>query len=315
MRILYITTPSKMGDCLADGVFYGLRKKLGADVVDFPKNDLMYKGCEVPEEEIYGRGWLLWKTLDEVERPMTDVFVDMFQNKYDVVIFSDIVRSQDSYTHFNVFKYFEATKAKFVFLDGTDDGHPTVVDAFHKGIYFKRDNPYKYPEINYIGLSIPEDKILKDKPHKTRMFTTHVQCREAYNIEWIKDNCTPNPIFTKAEDYYKDLASSKYGITMKKSGWDTPRHMENAANWAVNCIWSQGWEWDNVDFYHRDPQTHPLGFKDMENCIIWDTAEDLVQKIQKVEGNGLYNKLSEASHEWVKTKTCEKCAEYVLSKL
>ena len=92
---------------------------------------------------------------------------------------------------------------------------------------------------------------------------------------------------------------------MKKSGWDTPRHMENAANWAVNCIYKGD---------EKLPEVHPLGFKDMENCIIWHTASELKEKTERVDKEG-YDKMSQASHDWVLTKTCEKMADYVMSKI
>ncbi len=301
MNILYITTPQE--DYLSDSVFYGLRQKLGADVVDYPKKECMYQNYG--EKELYGFGFTLWKKLEDIEIDRKDPFAQMFEGAFDYVIFSDIYRQQSVFAHFTVFDWFDLTpkKTKFVFLDGSDDGFPTVYDAIQRGTYFKRDNPFHY-SIKTIGLSIPACHLLKEKPIKTRLFTTHVQCEEAFKIQEVKDSCTKKKAFDTEEKYFQDLTTSLYGITMRKSGWDTPRHMEHASKWVVNCIW-------RLD--EKDPTVHPF-WKDGENCIGWTTADELSAKIFSMTA-GAYEKLQQGSVEWMKTKTCEAMVEYLLENI
>jgi hypothetical protein len=313
MKILYLTTPAE--DYLGDNILYGLRQKYGSDVIDYPKKEVMYSSCQKPNHEIYGNGFTLYKRLPEVTIDRSDdVMGLMFGNQFDLVVFSDIWRMQQVFAHFTVYRYFEKTKAKFAFLDGTDDGFPTIYDAFHRGTYFKRDNPFRYPEIKIIGLSIPAAKLLKAKPEKKKQFTRYVQCDEAYKLDVIQQHSSTKR-FESEDEYYQDLADSRYGITMKKSGWDVPRHMENASQWAVNCIYAKGWEWDGVDWEARDSSTHPLGLIDMQNCIVWHDAKELDEKIGIIESTGVYSQLSESSRAWVETKTCEAMTDYFLKNI
>lgn len=304
MKILYLTTPGE--DYLSDSVFYGLRMRLGADVVEYPKKDIMYVDQGKPSDQIYGFGFTLWKKLEDIEVDRTDPFADMFEGKFDVVIFSDIFRQQPLFAHFTVFDWFSMTSARFAFLDGSDDGFPTVYDALVRGTYFKRENPFHYPGMKNIGLSIPKNIGLLERPIKTRLFATYVQCPEAYNLEWIKNNCTKDRVFFTEKDYYADLAISKYGVTMRKSGWDVPRHMENAAHYVVNCLYQ---------FSTKHPDVQPKGFVDMQNCVMWDSPEELKEKIDRIEREGLYEALSQGSRDWFETKTCESVADYVLKEI
>ena len=217
----------------------------------------------------------------------------------------DIYRQQSVFAHFTVFDWFSLTKAKFVFLDGSDDGFPTVYDATHRGVYFKRDNPFGY-SLKKIGLSIPSFHLLQEAPLKTQLFSTHVQCEEAFQIQEVQDRCTNKRVFDTEEQYFQDLTASKYGITMRKSGWDTPRHMENASKWVVNCIW-------RLD--EKDPRAHPF-WEDGKNCIGCNTAGELINKVKSIESTpGAYEKLQQGSVEWMKTKTCEAMANYVLENI
>jgi hypothetical protein len=313
MKILYITTD--MEDYLSDGILYGLRMKYGSDVIDFPKKESMYEGGKNIVD--YGGGFTLWGLLPNILIDRENMQERVDNNEFDVIVFSDIYRQQEPFSHWTVFLLFENCKIagkKLVFLDGTDDGKPTVYDALHWGTYFKRENPFKYNGIKIIGLSIPEEKILTEKPIKTKTFARYCQVDEAYTIPQIKEQCSKER-FIKEEEYYADLAASKYGLGMKKSGWDTPRFMEYAANWCVPCIYTKGWKWDGKTWYDKPKETHPLGLVDMENCILWDDPKMLMDKIERIEGNGTYNKISKGANDWVKTKTCEVMADYVMNNI
>lgn len=311
MKILYVTKTQE--DCLSDNILYGLRQKFGADLVDFPRKDVMYENCQIPNEEIYGRGFTMWKKLPDIPIDRENIYDRVVANEFDYIFLSSIFRMQDLFAQWTVYNVFRDIKSKFVFLDGEDDGFPTVYDATKRGVYFKRDNPFNYKEIKIIGLSIPEARLLKEKPTKTRLFTTHVQCEEAFRINVIRDFSTPKGPFTKEEDYYHDLAISKFGITMKKSGWDVPRHMENASQWTVNCIYNRAH--DQTTWADKPKNVHPLGLEDMKNCVIWDTPEELVAKVQKIETENLYDQIQRGSYDWAKGKTCEAMTDYVLKNI
>jgi hypothetical protein len=305
MKILYLTTSD--ADYLQDGILYGLRTKFGADVIDFPKKQIMYQAKG--NDDIYGRGFTLYGNLDDIKVDREGVW-DNLNEGFDYIFVSSIYRQQLLFSHYRNYGMFKNIKTKWVFLDGEDDGFPCVVDATHFGTYFKRENPFNYEGVEGIGLSIPARKMLNEAPLKRKTFTTHVQSKEAYQIPDVAQNCTDKAPFATESEYYHDLSISKYGITMKKSGWDVPRHMENAGHYVVNCI--QNRAWDGTTWADK-PDVHPLGLKDMENCIIWDTPEELMQKIEIANKN--YDQISEASRRWADTKTCEAMTDYVLSKI
>lgn len=306
MKILYLTT--KDADYLQDNILYGLRRKFGAGLVDYPKKELLYKA--EGNQDIYGRGFTLYGNLDDIKIDREDTWNSLSNGSFDYVFMSSIYRQQFIFAHYRNYGMFKNMNTKWVFLDGEDDGFPAIVDATHYGTYFKRENPFNYPGIKNIGLSIPKEKMLQIRPVKTKTFTLHVQCKEAYMVQEVMDNCTDDAPFATEGEYYNDLSKSKYGITMKKSGWDVPRHIENAGHYAVNCIYNRAW--DNTTWEDK-PDVHPKGLVDMENCIIWDTPEELEQKIK--EANKKYDTISWASRAWANTKTCEDMAEYVLKNI
>lgn len=307
MRILFFTTGGD--DYLQDSILYGLKKKFGKDVVDYPQKKILQKS--VGNKDIYGRGFTLYGNLPYEKECEGSVYDDWNDGKFDITIFGGIYRQQYDLAYYRNYGQFKNIKTKWAFLDGEDDGFGCIADATHFGTYFKRENPFNYPGVKIIGLSIPAEKMLLERPQKTKTFTTHVQCRDAYLVQEVIDNCTENPLWVKEGEYYNDLAKSKYGITMKKSGWDVPRQMENAAHFVVNCIYNRAW--DNTTWADKPKEVHPLGLVDMENCIIWDTPDELVEKIRIADT--YYDKISKASRDWASTKTCEYMTNYFLKNI
>jgi hypothetical protein len=72
-----------------------------------------------------------------------------------------------------------------------------------------------------ISFSIPEKKIVKDIPIKTRDFA-HI----------IPGNISTY-IYSNEDDYYKGYQSSYFAVTTKKGGWDCLRHYEILANGCI----------------------------------------------------------------------------------
>lgn len=307
MKILYITSNGE--DYLQDGILYGLRKRFGENLVDYPKKEVLYKSKG--NMDIYGKGFTLWGNLDDIKVDRDDMYEKLQAGIFDVVVFSSIYRQQPVFAEYVNHKLFEIIPTKWVFLDGEDDGFPSVGGPEFWGTYFKRENPHNNPRIKIVGLSIPAEKMLTEPPKKTKPFATHVQCREAYLLQEVMDNCTENPVFAHEQDYYWDLSCSKYGITMKKSGWDVPRHVENASHYVVNCIFNRAW--DGSTWADKPAIVHPLGLEDMKNCIIWDTPEELAAKIKEADKN--YERISEASRRWADQKSCEYMSDYILKNI
>jgi hypothetical protein len=193
-------------------------------------------------------------------------------------------------------------------------GRPQVGSEFYepaieKVNYFKReksDHMCSTRTAHPIWFSIPARKIRDKLPEKTQTYQTHVQCKVAYGIEKIAENSTTEPIFDSESAYYDDLAASRYGITMKKAGWECMRHYEIAANWAVPCFYK---------LHQKPTECAPHGLKDMYNCIVFDSADELKQKINYIDNTGQYPELQHRAVDWVTERTCRKTADYVLDVL
>lgn len=70
-----------------------------------------------------------------------------------------------------------------------------------------------------ISFSIPESKIVKHVPNKTKLFADYKP-----GVSYI---------FSKEEEYYKGYQEAVFGYTRKKVGWDCLRHYEILANGCI----------------------------------------------------------------------------------
>lgn len=71
-------------------------------------------------------------------------------------------------------------------------------------------------------------------------------------------------------EYLNTLARSKFSVALAGAGEDTLRHWEIASQGSVLCM-------------ERQSITINNAFKDGENCIIFDSVEELISKIKKYE--------------------------------
>jgi len=72
-----------------------------------------------------------------------------------------------------------------------------------------------------ITFSIPEEKILKAIPNKTKILSRMIPGKPSTYI------------YNNEEDYYNQYKESYFAITTKKAGWDCLRHYEILANGCI----------------------------------------------------------------------------------
>ena len=106
--------------------------------------------------------------------------------------------------------------------------------------------------------------------------------------------------------YYEDIAISRYGITMKKGGWDCMRHYELAANGTVPCFYQLS---------KKPKHCAPHGLVDLENVITFNSAEELTDKIDHANRSGMYSSLQANAMNWAKQNSCESIAEKLICDL
>lgn len=307
-RILLLTTPEQ--DYLQDQVLYGLRMLLGADLVDLPRKDVMYRSSARPSASLYGRGFTLWKLLEdiEVERPAPSDLTRFAG--FDAVVFGSIRRQKEWFWRL-LRASGGALRGRLAFLDGADKPR-LFLPATLLGRYYKRERGRLGGALaRSISFSIPACKLVPDPGagggiSRRRRFASHVQCDVAYELPEIRAACARDYLFGSEDDYRRDLQESLFGITMKKAGWDCMRHYEIAANGAVPCFFE----------LRRKPRpSAPSGLVDMHNCVAFDTARELEDKTARLVREGAYAAVQASAWQWARDRTCENVARQLLEEL
>ena len=318
-RILFLT--ANVEDYLSDSLFHGLRTLLGDRVVDYPKSEIAYSTYgEERIQTLYGHGFTLYGLLPDLPIERHDLLDRIHEHLFDVVIFGDIWR------RFGLFvELFPALrKTRAVALDGNDSElvYPyapkwwrrpqwwTLPRADRRLTYFKRELTGRsralrlllgFPQLHPISFSIPEEKIVAEPPQKRNDFASHVVDPE------VADRLgrgTTSYSFDREEDYYRDLAEARYGITTKRAGWDCMRHYEIAANGTVPCF---------RDLDRRPPECAPHGLTD-QNCVPYRDYDDLVRKLDAIDDER-YAALQAGALAWAHAHTTRRRAQEFLGVL
>ena len=326
-RILYFTSPST--DYLADSILHGLRNLCGQDLVDYPKCEVLYKGCELSASAyLHGKGFSLYGSLEDIAIDRMDILHKLKAGFFDLVIFSSIQRQYGLYVQ--CLPWLQSGRT--LILDGEDDAamYPYhgwywrrpyywfLPRAHNRFLYFKREwtpDTIRYrwfllpphwlserlpppPNLRSISFSIPAEKIVSELPPKIKLFTRHIVDPEvAANVP----GSATGHVFDSEQDYYSDLRSARFGITIKRAGWDAIRHYELAASGCVLCF-------RDLD---KKPATCAPDGLDKTNTIIYHSWSDLMDRIEHMP-EAEYNQLQLSALNWVRQHTTVACAERLL---
>lgn len=323
MKIIFFTSPDP--DNLQDAYLHGLRKLFGANLVDYPKKEVMYKGWNArPHTQMYGKLFTIWRTLDDIPVDRTDIDNRIWKGDYDLIIFGSIERTLPFYNFYLPYLNFKKT----ILLDGEDSRgfNPRYARKF---LYFKRELQskasyyYNYklvPKFLYkrislhrnvlpISFAIPKEKITEgvSLSSKTSLFPSHIvdsELREHDTVKaFAKNTDDTTHIFENEQEYYQNLQRAKFGITTKRGGWDCLRHYEIAANGAVICF---------RNLHEKEPLNAPHGLNET-NCISYSSATELLTRIEKLSDEK-YNALLSEGYKWILAQTSEVKAEDMLKR-
>lgn len=281
MKILYLTKGDHV-DYQNDCLLIGLKELFGSDVIDYNKQKHNYVSYNEQEaKKLYGMGMSVTRVLPDLEVDRTDI-TSKIKNKYfDFIVYGSIWRCNDHITE--ILKYYEPNK--IIAVDGEDETN--IHKSFELGIqYFKRELVYSHQRLNPISFCIPTNKVnfnknkIKDKAHITPL-----------------DKSTY--IYNNEKDYYNDYNEARFGITVKKAGWDCMRHYEIMAN---GCI--------------------PY-FLDINNCpgnIMYDFPKDLCKEVNSLlkheKPQNVYEKMIDKFEDhFLKNNTTIKVAEKFINKI
>ncbi|MDQ4041723.1 MAG: glycosyltransferase family 1 protein, partial [Actinomycetota bacterium] len=96
-RVLFVNP--NFEDYISDGLFHGLRTLLGADAVDYPKTEPLYR-THPPQrrDALRGHGMTLYGLLDDVDVDRHRALYRARHGEFDLVVFSDIWRNFGQWT-------------------------------------------------------------------------------------------------------------------------------------------------------------------------------------------------------------------------
>lgn len=329
-RVLYIASDSD--DYQSDALFHGLRSVLGERVVDIPRRDQLYRDYpETLRRGRYGRGFTLYGLLDDIPLDRTSTWERLGDGEYDLVVIGDIWRCWGAYVQF---ARFASQGVRFAVVDGADapapypyagrwwrDRRSWLLPRAHTRVpYFKRELT---PETRWfrsflttpppvarrlgplrnmhpISFGIPEQHVVDAPPPKTKDFTAHVIDPEVA----ARVGGATSYAFEDQDAYYADLRASRFGVTIKREGWDALRHYELAAAGLVLCF-------RDLDAKPRTCAPHGL---DRSNCLVYRDADDLLRQIDALDDTR-YAELQHGSLTWARANTTRALAERFLRTL
>jgi hypothetical protein len=321
--LLFLGDPAE--DYVADSLFHGLRTLLGADAVDFPKREPLYK--TYPEDagrRLYGRGFGLYRLLDDTPVDRDDALERARSGAFDAVVFGSIWRDW----HWWVSLHDEMPKpTALAVVDGADmpwmyPYGPTwwrsprtwfVPRAHKRAAYFKRElTPMTAhlrgsirsgrPRLFPTAISYPEEKVASSVPAKRREFQSHIVDPE---VAAQQPGSGTSYAFEDEGDYRADLEASRFGVTTKRKGWDALRHYEIAAAGAVPCFRL---------LRRKPPRCAPHGLVAGENCLSYSRADDLFAEIARL-GDAQYAALAAGALDWARANTTRRRAHELLDVL
>jgi hypothetical protein len=213
MKVLFINNFA-FPDYQSDMVYHGLIDS-GYDVYETANPSYMLASYPTPLS-LYGRGFSIFAKLHHTPNlDSPSIIVQKIECKYyDLVVFGSVHRD---------LSYLEEVKQVYpkdqiYFIDGEDSDH-CLDQLYEYGMYYKREctNSKTKP----ITFAIPESQLISKCVDKTKLFGT------------VIPNDTSTYVFNSESEYYYDYATSYYGVSHKKAGWDCMRHYEILAN---KCI-------------------------------------------------------------------------------
>jgi hypothetical protein len=209
MKILYLSGATG-ADYQCDMLFHGLRTLLGPDCVDVNFLEFMYQGTPYPPFfSIYG-------LLPRIDVDRTDIVSKIKNHYFDAVVYGSIQRYQEFLSE--VCAAYPSNK--IALIDGEDDN--VICSARGRGWYFKRELTQPDTDLLPIQFAIPKEKILWEPQSKAHLMAP---CDPRDRSTYI--------YYGSEASYYEQYATSYFGRTMKKGGWDACRHYEIM---AAGCV-------------------------------------------------------------------------------
>ena len=109
-------------------------------------------------------------------------------------------------------------------------------------------------------------------------------------------------MFEREQDYYADLRQARFGITVKRAGWDCLRHYELAANGCVPCFRELG---------RKPPRARPTG-STRATASPTATTTSSWRRLERIDDPSEYRRLQLGALRWAAENTTERRARLFL---
>lgn len=352
MKLLFLTTPEE--DYLQDQLLLGIRRKLGTDCVDHPKKDVLYQSAKIDANNLYGRGFTIWKQLEDTDVDRTNVLERLEKGEFDVVVFSSIHRQREVFNTFESRGLFSMGDIKFVFIDGEDyvPYRSPPERLFYRGWLTLRKalarnlSPNKISDIGIPPYTKPIQPVFEralDYGHYYKReldseIYRHYRSERIHPISFgipkskIRDKKPRKtqrfPSQVQCEEAYKipeiaENATREHLFSEEKDYYDDLA----SARFGITQM-KGGWDcmrhyeiaanWTVPCFYELDQKPGlcaPHGLYDMQNCLIFTSASELAEKVEYVEKTGIYDSLQSNAVRWVQENTAERRAEELIAQI
>lgn len=217
MKIIYVTNTKKDAQCDYQEVsmLHGLREVMGDDCIDFPRKKIMYGDfSESPKDELHGWGFsLLTYPIEEISNREVD--------EVDFVLYG----VTDAYGVINIPEIDSLAKYGVWYLDGHDHNAISKTPCFKRELFEEIENVYP------TGFGIPAHRI---RPiifkNKKQLIQNTAPPYSTFGPQILGRDARQLYVFSDETNYYNDMASSWFGLTCKKGGWDSLRHYEILAS-------------------------------------------------------------------------------------
>ena len=322
-RVLFLHANTE--DYLSDSLLHGLRLVLGERVVDVPRRDALYD--DLPDErrsELYGRGFTLYGRLHDPAPDRQRPLLRVQDGEFDVVVFADIHRNWSPWVQLRPrLRALRRSGVTLVAVDGADlpfmypygptwwkQMRPWPLPRAHGRIaFFKRElspitawartyglvppsiaERHVLRDVRPLGFSIPADRLATGREPKVKLLATHVVDPQ---VQALVPGTHTRYAFESETAYYEDLRSSRFGVTMRKGGWETLRTYEIAASGTVPCF---------RNLHAKPARSAPFGLVDDENCIAYRSAAELLGRLEAM-GEDEYARLRAGALAWAHANT------------
>jgi hypothetical protein len=256
VRILYLTDGRP--DYMADDLLYGLRAILGADVVDYPRKDVLYASSRLRDAaaDLYGRGFHCFG-LEDLEVDRSDLGAKVRNGYFDAIINSSAWRIACP------------LHPQLVVIDGEDHQDLTAHYLGRVPLYFKRELRAPRSDLEPILFALPD--FLYDAEPLPRTQQVHAAFRLTSDVRReLAASFAPRDDFQTWREYQADIRRSWFAISPRGAGYDCQRHYEILGQ-AVLCVFLDA----------QAPYRLRQSFVDNDNCLSFSSAAQLRDKIER----------------------------------